>query len=117
MDRRKALRHGTDAITHPAPISRALLAGGLKASIAPFVGSRILVWAATWFGVRNIPAPPGLYPVPKAPRRRRADELEGHLVAGLSLAHPPLWGEVIARCSWSPTVPFFGALALLCVVA
>jgi hypothetical protein len=53
-------RRTGDAIIHPAPITRALLVDGLKAAAAPFLVSRLLVWAATLFGARYIPAPAGI---------------------------------------------------------
>ena len=40
---------------------------GLKVAIPPFVVSRVLVWAATLFGARNLQAPPGMYSNLNAP--------------------------------------------------
>ena len=47
---------------------RAHVVDGLKAAVLPYFASRLLVWAATLFGARYIPATPGmwsnLYPPP-----------------------------------------------------
>ncbi|HKW72630.1 MAG TPA: hypothetical protein VJQ08_07370 [Candidatus Dormibacteraeota bacterium] len=61
-DRMPALRRWAGAaVIDAAPITRAQLIAGVQAAVAPFFVSRIVVWAATIFGARNIPAPPGMY--------------------------------------------------------
>lgn len=138
----EALRHRTDWIIHPAPISRELLLDGLKAAIAPFLVSRLLVWAATWFGARNIPATPGVSSYINAPPILRpffhwdannygyiADH--GYFVGagGVGLAKLmvawlpgyPLVVHLLGGSVWAmsliPNVSFLAALALLYVVA
>jgi hypothetical protein len=136
-----ALRHRTDWIIHSAPIPRALFVDGLKAAIAPYVVSRVLVWAATWFGARNIPAPSGLYPDPNAPPvlgpffHWDADAYgyiahHGYFLGagGVTLMNLrvawlpgyPLLIHLLGGSDWAmfliPNVSFFAALALLYVV-
>ena len=54
-------RWAAQATIRSAPITRAQLVLGVKAAVIPFFASRILVWGATIFGARNIPATPGMY--------------------------------------------------------
>ena len=56
-----ARRWARGAVIEPAPITRAHLIAGLQAAVAPFFVSRLIVWAATIFGARNIPPTPGMY--------------------------------------------------------
>lgn len=48
------------AVIRPAPFTKAHFSAGLKAAIVPFLVSRALVWIATGFGARYVPAPAGL---------------------------------------------------------
>jgi hypothetical protein len=129
-------------IIHAAPIPRALLLDGLKAAIAPFVVSRVLVWAATWFGARNIPATPGMYsnlgaPPILAPFFHWDADAYGYIahhgyflgaggVTAMNLRVAwfpgyPLLIHLLGGSDWAmfliPNVSFFAALALLYVVA
>jgi hypothetical protein len=137
------LRHRTgEAIIHPTPITREHLVVGLKAAIIPFLISRALVWAATWFGARNIPATPGMwsntYPPPALSPFFHWDTDAYAYIAqhGYALGAGGVTAEVI-RVAWFPFYPllirlaggsdwamilipnvgFFAALALLYVVA
>jgi hypothetical protein len=138
-----ALRRWADrALISPAPLERELLLNGLKAAILPFLVSRILVWAATWFGARNIPATPGmwsnLYPPPAlSPFFHWDADAYGYIAHhGYGLGAGGVAAEVV-RVAWFPFYPllvklaggsdwamiiipnvcFFAALALLYVVA
>ncbi len=57
----EARRSARGAVIGPTPTTRANLIAGLQAAVAPFFVSRLIVWAATIFGARNIPATPGMY--------------------------------------------------------
>jgi hypothetical protein len=138
-----ALRHRTgDAIIHPAPITQALLIDGLKAAVAPFLVSRLLVWAATWFGARYIPATPGMWsnlnaPPALSPFFHWDADAYGYIAHHGYLLGPggvtaqqlrvawfpgyPLLVFLAGGSDWAmfiiPNVCFFAALALLYVVA
>jgi hypothetical protein len=137
------LRRGNaEWIIHPAPITRALLVDGLKAAIAPFLVSRLLVWAATLFGARYIPATPGYYsalnPSPAlAPFFHWDADAYGYIAhhgyflgsGGVVALHLrvawfpgyPLLVHLLGGSNWAmiiiPQACFFAALALLYVVA
>jgi hypothetical protein len=137
------VRHRTgEWIIHPAPIPRALLVDGLKAAIAPFLVSRLLVWAATWFGARNIPPTPGMYsnlgaPPILSPFFHWDADAYGYIahhgyflgaggVTAMDLRVAwfpgyPLLIHLLGGSDWAmfliPNVSFFAALALLYVVA
>src|SRR2546430_623970 len=130
------------ATIRTAPVTRAQLLLGLQAAVAPFFVSRLLVWAATWFGARNIPATPGmysnLYPPPAlSPFFHWDADAYGYIAHhGYALGAGGVDAE-LARVAWFPFYPllirlaggsdwamiiipnvcFFAALALLYVVA
>jgi hypothetical protein len=131
-----------DLVIQPKPISRELLVDGLKFAMAPFLVSRVLVWAATIFGARNIPPTPGLwsnlYPPPAlAPFFHWDADAYGYIahhlyaldslgVAGQQLRAAwfpgyPMLVWLAGGSDWAmiiiPNVCFFAALALLYVVA
>lgn len=138
-----AIRHRTgDAVIHPKPITKQLLVEGLKLAVAPFLVSRMLVWAATIFGARNIPATPGmwsnLYPPPAlAPFFHWDADAYGYIAHHGYALGPGGVAAQLLRAAWFPGYPllvflaggsnwamiiipnlcFFGALALLYVVA
>ncbi len=143
IDRLGALLHRSgDAIIHPAPISRALLIDGLKAAVAPFLVSRVLVWAATLFGARYIPVTNGMWsnlnaPPALAPFFHWDADAYGYIahhgyflgaggVAAMQLRVAwfpgyPLLIHLLGGSDWAmfliPNVSFFAALALLYVIA
>lgn len=59
--RRRVWPHFRVTTIEPVEISRSVLIAGMKAAIAPFLVSRLLVWAATIFGARYITPPAGMY--------------------------------------------------------
>ena len=135
-------RWSATATIRTAPVTRAQLLLGLQAAVAPFFVSRLLVWAATWFGARNIPATPGmysnLYPPPAlSPFFHWDADAYGYIAHhGYALGAGGVDAE-LARVAWFPFYPllirlaggsdwamiiipnvcFFAALALLYVVA
>src|SRR5438105_9198087 len=135
-------RWSATATVRAAPVTRAQLLLGLQAAVLPFFVSRLLVWAATWFGARNIPATPGmysnLYPPPAlAPFFHWDADAYGYIAHhGYALGAGGVDAE-LARVAWFPFYPlliklaggsdwamifipnvcFFAALALLYVVA
>ena len=142
-DVRAAVRRWSATATiRTAPVTRAQLLLGLQAAVLPFFVSRLLVWAATWFGARNIPATPGmysnLYPPPAlAPFFHWDADAYGYIAHhGYALGAGGVDAE-LARVAWFPFYPlliklaggsdwamifipnvcFFAALALLYVVA
>jgi hypothetical protein len=119
-----------------------MLFDGLKAAVIPFFVSRLLVWAATLFGARYIPATPGmwsnLYPPPAlSPFFHWDADAYGYIAqhgyalgAGGPAAEAlrvawfpfyPLLVHLAGGSDWAmiiiPNVCFFMALALLFVVA
>ena len=129
-------------VIDPAPITREHLVAGMKAAVFPFLVSRVLVWAATWFGAKNIPATPGMYsnlypPAALSPFFHWDADAYGYIAhhgyflgAGgvtaemLRVAWFPGYPVLIALTGgsdWSmiiiPNVSFFAALAVLYVVA
>jgi hypothetical protein len=104
------------ALIRPAPIPRALLIDGLKAAAVPFLVSRLLVWAATWFGARNIPATPGmwsnLYPPPAlSPFFHWDADAYGYIAHhGYVLGAGGVDAELV-RVAWFPFYPFLVWLA------
>jgi len=138
---RAALRWLRLEAIRPAPISRAQLMEGLKAAVAPFVVSRTLVVAATLFGARYVPAPPGLYsnlypPPALAPFFHWDADAYGYIAQhGYALGSGGVAAQVL-RVAWFPFYPllirlaggsdwamiiipnvcFFAALALMYVV-
>jgi hypothetical protein len=129
-------------VIRPGLISREALIVGLKAAVVPYLASRLLVWAATWFGARNIPATPGMYsnlnpPPALSPFLHWDADAYGYIAHhGYALGAGGLDAE-LARVAWFPFYPllirlaggsdwamiiipnvcFFAALALLYVVA
>jgi hypothetical protein len=138
----EALRHRTgDSIIHPAPITWGHLVDGLKAAIAPFLVSRLLVWAATLFGAKYIPPTPGMYsnlgaPAALSPFFHWDADAYGYIahhgyflgaggVTAMQLRVAwfpgyPLLIHLVGGSDWAmfliPNVSFFAALALLYVV-
>jgi hypothetical protein len=100
----------------PAPVPRAQLIEGLKAAVAPFVVSRTLVVAATLFGARYVPVPPGLYsalypPTALAPFFHWDADAYGYIAQhGYALGSGGVAAEVL-RVAWFPFYPLLIRLA------
>ena len=120
-DRRKEIlaalrRWAREAVIRPAPIPKALFVNGLKAAIAPFVVSRLLVWIATGFGARYLVAPPGLYSNTYPPPAL-APFFHWDVDAYAYIAHHGYYlgaGGVdakVARAAWFPFYPLLIRLA------
>ena len=126
------------AVIDPAPISAAQIRDGLKAAAAPFIVSRVVVWAATLWGARYLAAPPtrnysALYPPPAlAPFFHWDADAYGFIAqhgyqAGVQTVRAaffplyPLLIHLLGGGDWAmliiPNVSFFAALSLLYVVA